>query len=193
MAQGEEAYELITLYHPGAGGQVVAPARNGVVDLNAHAAELIDEGGQDIAIHQEVVVDGYIQVHLKGGDQTCDALERVHRVQPQGVALRGGDEDIRRQGDDGGIALLAVVYLLTMEWLPMGTEGGVPRNLLFVILIIALILALLWMLVIYYEKILRWSLANRWKFMILPIATVTFRIGYLDGFRQNIRHCGKRL
>jgi len=54
-----------------------------------------------------------------------------------------------------GIALLAVVYLLTMEWLPMGTEGGVPRNLLFVILIIALILALLWMLVIYYEKILR--------------------------------------
>ncbi|MDD3331643.1 MAG: efflux RND transporter permease subunit, partial [Proteiniphilum sp.] len=43
-----------------------------------------------------------------------------------------------------GIALLAVVYLLTMEWLPMGTQTGLPRNLLFVILIIALILSLLW-------------------------------------------------
>ncbi|NMB06277.1 MAG: efflux RND transporter permease subunit, partial [Bacteroidales bacterium] len=81
-----------------------------------------------------------------------------------------------------GIALLAVVYLLTMEWLPMGTQTGLPRNLLFVILIIALILALLWLLVIYYEQILRWSLANRWKFMALPIATVLFGLVIWMGF-----------
>lgn len=81
-----------------------------------------------------------------------------------------------------GIALLAVVYLLTMEWLPMGTQSGISRNLLFVILIIAVILALLWMLVIYYEKILRWSLANRWKFMTLPIVTILFALVIWMGF-----------
>lgn len=81
-----------------------------------------------------------------------------------------------------GIALLAVVYLLTVEWLPMGTQADLSRNLLFVILIIALILSLLWMIVIYYEKILRWSLANRWKFMILPIATILFGIVIWTGF-----------
>lgn len=81
-----------------------------------------------------------------------------------------------------GIALLTVVYLLTMEWLPMGTQTGLSRNLLFVILIIALILAFLWLLVIYYEQILRWSLANRWKFMALPIATVLFGLVIWMGF-----------
>ena len=81
-----------------------------------------------------------------------------------------------------GIALLAVVFLLTMEWLPMGTQGGLPGNLLFVIFIIVLILGLLWLLVIYYEKILRWSLANRWKFMILPIATLLFGLVIWLGF-----------
>ncbi|MEN6589517.1 MAG: efflux RND transporter permease subunit, partial [Proteiniphilum sp.] len=81
-----------------------------------------------------------------------------------------------------GIALLAVVYLLTMEWLPMDTQAGVTRNLLFVMLIIALILTLLWMLVIYYEKILRWSLANRWKFMTLPIMTILFGVVIWMGF-----------
>ncbi|NLY24570.1 MAG: efflux RND transporter permease subunit, partial [Bacteroidales bacterium] len=81
-----------------------------------------------------------------------------------------------------GIALLAVVYLLTVEWLPMGTHEGLPGNLLFVIFIIALILGLLWLLVINYEKILRWSLANRWKFMILPFATLLFGFVIWMGF-----------
>ncbi len=73
-----------------------------------------------------------------------------------------------------GIAIAAVLYLLTVEWLPMGTQVSVTGNLLFVVLIIVLILGLLWSLVIYYEQILRWCLDNRWKFMVLPIATVLF-------------------
>lgn len=81
-----------------------------------------------------------------------------------------------------GIAILTVVYLLAVEWLPLGTYAGIPRNLVFVILIIGVILGLLWLLVIYYEKILRWSLANRWKFMVIPIATVLFGIIIWMGF-----------
>jgi Cu(I)/Ag(I) efflux system membrane protein CusA/SilA len=69
-----------------------------------------------------------------------------------------------------------------MDWLPMGTQAGTPRNFLFVILIIAVILGALWLMVIYYEKILRWSLANRWKFMTIPILTILFGIVIWQGF-----------
>jgi Cu(I)/Ag(I) efflux system membrane protein CusA/SilA len=81
-----------------------------------------------------------------------------------------------------GIVLFAVAYLLAMDWLPMGTQAGTPRNFLFVILIIAVILGALWSMVIYYEPILRWSLANRWKFMTIPILTILFGIVIWQGF-----------
>lgn len=71
-----------------------------------------------------------------------------------------------------GIALLVATYYLSVEWLPMGADSGGLLNFLFVAGCIAFILVLLWLLVIYYERILRWCLANRWKFMIIPIATV---------------------
>ena len=80
------------------------------------------------------------------------------------------------------IALIAVSYLLTVMWLPLGTDTGLISNFFFVIIIISAVLALLWSLVIYYEPILRWSLANRWKFMALPIVTVLFGVVIWLGF-----------
>lgn len=71
-----------------------------------------------------------------------------------------------------GIALLVAVFYLSEEWLPMGPQRGLMINVLFVSGCVAIILALLWMLVIFYERILRWCLANRWKFMMIPLATV---------------------
>ena len=71
-----------------------------------------------------------------------------------------------------GIALVVATYFLAEEWLPMGPQKGIIVNLLFVTGCIAIILALLWLLVIYYERILRWCLNDRWKFMLLPIATI---------------------
>lgn len=71
-----------------------------------------------------------------------------------------------------GIALVVATYFLAEEWLPMGPQKGIIVNLLFVTGCIAIILALLWLLVIYYERILRWCLNNRWKFMLLPITTI---------------------
>ncbi len=81
-----------------------------------------------------------------------------------------------------GIALLIAVYYLTIEWLPIGTQEGFFLNFIFVISCIAVILGLLWILVIYYEGILRWCLAHRWKFMLLPITTVFFGIVIWLGF-----------
>ena len=75
-----------------------------------------------------------------------------------------------------GIALAVATYFLTEEWLPMGPQKGIFINLLFVAGCIAAILSLLWLLVIYYERILRWCLDNRWKFMLLPAVTILFGI-----------------
>lgn len=71
-----------------------------------------------------------------------------------------------------GITLFIAVFYLSEEWLPMGPQRGLPVNVLFVAGCVALILALLWLLVIFYERILRWCLANRWKFMAIPVVTV---------------------
>ncbi|MDR2682999.1 MAG: efflux RND transporter permease subunit [Dysgonamonadaceae bacterium] len=68
--------------------------------------------------------------------------------------------------------LLAAVYYLTVEWLPAGHRAGLPVNFVFVIFSIGIILAILWTLVVYYERILRWCLANRWKFILIPIFTL---------------------
>ena len=83
-----------------------------------------------------------------------------------------------------GISLLVCTYLLSEEWLPMGPQKGIGLNLIFVAGCIAVILTLLWLLVIYYEQILRWCLDNRWKFMSIPIATVVFGFVIWMGFNK---------
>lgn len=81
-----------------------------------------------------------------------------------------------------GIAILVAVYYLTIEWLPIGPQEGFSLNLIFVLVSISVILALLWVLVIYYERILRWCLEHRWKFMLIPLVTVFFGIMIWLGF-----------
>lgn len=81
-----------------------------------------------------------------------------------------------------GIAILIAVYYLTIEWLPVGTQEGIPINFIFVVLAIAVILGMLWVLVLYYERILRWCLAHRWKFMMIPVVTVFFGLIIWMGF-----------
>lgn len=71
-----------------------------------------------------------------------------------------------------GITLFIAIYYLATEWLPVGPQEGLPMNFLFVSIAVGLILILLWTLVIFYEKILRWCLANRWKFMLIPVITI---------------------
>ncbi|HUH46287.1 MAG TPA: efflux RND transporter permease subunit, partial [Arenibacter sp.] len=70
------------------------------------------------------------------------------------------------------ITLFVALYYLTVEWLPLGTQASTSLNFVFVFLAIGAILGMLWILVIYYEQILRWSLSHRWKFMAIPIITL---------------------
>ena len=71
-----------------------------------------------------------------------------------------------------GIVVVLAVYLLADMWLPLGPENGIILNTLFVSIIVSVILALLWLLVIYYERILRWCLSHRLIFMSVPLATL---------------------
>ena len=80
------------------------------------------------------------------------------------------------------IALLIAFYYLTSEWLPVGTGAGFSINFIFVILFTGVIMGVLWLLVIYYEPIIRWCLDNRWKFMVIPIATILFGVVIWFGF-----------
>jgi len=75
-----------------------------------------------------------------------------------------------------GIALLIAIWYLTSEWMPIGTHAGFSLNLIFVVFSVAIILLILWALVFYYEKILRWCLDNRLKFISIPIVLLIFGI-----------------
>jgi Cu(I)/Ag(I) efflux system membrane protein CusA/SilA len=71
-----------------------------------------------------------------------------------------------------GGALLAALLMLTGEWLPAGTGAGFTVNLVFVVVAVGSILGLLWLMVIYYEGVLRWCLDNRLAFMLIPFLTL---------------------
>jgi Cu(I)/Ag(I) efflux system membrane protein CusA/SilA len=72
------------------------------------------------------------------------------------------------------IVIIIAVIFLAVEWMPLGYSAGVIWNLLFVVFSVGIILAFLWLLVFYYEKILRWCLANKLLFMILPFIIMIF-------------------
>ena len=71
-----------------------------------------------------------------------------------------------------GVIVLLSVGVLADMWLPLGPDNGLLLNILFVAVIIGVILGLLWMLVISYERILRWCLRHRLLFMSVPLATL---------------------
>ncbi|MEA4904877.1 MAG: efflux RND transporter permease subunit, partial [Petrimonas sp.] len=71
-----------------------------------------------------------------------------------------------------GIAALLAVSYLTSEWLPIGPQEGFVSNFLVVAICIASILGFFTLLISNYERLIRWCLDNRWKFMMIPISTL---------------------
>ncbi|MEA4918003.1 efflux RND transporter permease subunit [Proteiniphilum sp.] len=81
-----------------------------------------------------------------------------------------------------GIAILTATVFLTSEWLPMGPQKGFIINFVMVIVFIGLILGFFTLLINNYERLIRWCLANRWKFMVIPIFTLLFGLTIWLGF-----------
>jgi len=80
------------------------------------------------------------------------------------------------------ITVLFAAWYLAVEWLPLGAHNSAPANFLFVAGIITIILLALMSMVRYYEKILRWALVNKWKFLVIPSLTLLFGLLAWQGF-----------
>lgn len=84
-----------------------------------------------------------------------------------------------------GITVLVAAWYLTIEWLPLGAHNSVLANFLFVGGIITIILAALMSMVHFYEAIMRWALANKRTFLIIPAATLLFGLLVWLGFNKS--------
>jgi copper/silver efflux system protein len=80
------------------------------------------------------------------------------------------------------IAVIILVYLLTIEWMPLGVSNSTFINFIFVIFVIGLVLGSLMGIVHFYKQILAWCLNNKWKFLSLPIIAVLFGMNIWLGF-----------
>ncbi len=72
------------------------------------------------------------------------------------------------------ITVLVAAYYLTIEWVPLGAHNSTFINYVFVSSIIGIILIALMSMVHFYENIIRWALANKLKFLIIPAVTLIF-------------------
>ena len=80
------------------------------------------------------------------------------------------------------ITVLVASWYLTIEWLPLGAHNSTFVNFLFVGGIISVILTALMSMVHFYEDIVRWALAHKSKFLIIPAATLLFGLLIWLGF-----------
>ena len=83
------------------------------------------------------------------------------------------------------ITVLVAAWYLTIEWLPLGAHNSSLSNFIFVSSIIALILAALMSMVHFYERIMRYALANKFKFLIIPVVTLLFGLMVWLGFGKS--------
>lgn len=81
-------------------------------------------------------------------------------------------------------ALVFIVIMLTKEWLPLGADNSSFANLLFVIVLLAIILGALISVIYFYKRILLWALENKWKFLIAPIIVVVFGLFAWQGTKN---------
>lgn len=80
------------------------------------------------------------------------------------------------------ITVLVASWYLTIEWLPLGAHNSAFVNFIFVAGIIAVILAVLMSMVHYYEGIMRWALAHKRQFLLIPAITLLFGLMAWQGF-----------
>lgn len=80
------------------------------------------------------------------------------------------------------ISALVVAWTIASVWMPLGAQNSFFANLVFVVVIIAIILCCLMLIVRFYTRILAWCLANKWKFLLIPICIVLFGLCTWQGF-----------
>ena len=77
---------------------------------------------------------------------------------------------------EGIISSVAIVFLLATYWRPLGFDRSIVMNLIFVSIICFGLLGVFSIFRIYYERILKWALQNRYLFLIVPATVLTLGI-----------------
>jgi len=72
------------------------------------------------------------------------------------------------------VALFAVTFFLSEEWLPLGAEVSVFINFVFILLIIGATLGLFKLFIWAYPSLLNWCLENKLTFITIPCFIVLF-------------------
>ena len=82
----------------------------------------------------------------------------------------------------GALAVLAVLYILAEHWVPLGPEKGLVRNLIFVTALIGTVLGVFLLFLRFYEPLLRFFLAHKVTFYLMPAASVLMGLSVWLGF-----------
>jgi len=80
------------------------------------------------------------------------------------------------------LAVATVLVILTQHWMPLGPEKGLARNLLFVTTMIATLLGTFLLFMRFYEPILRFFLAYKPIFYVMPLVSVLLGLSVWLGF-----------
>src|SRR6056297_3739229 len=92
------------------------------------------------------------------------------------LKMRGTLSRKRKNLIDIIISSVAIVFLLATYWRPLGFDRSIVMNLIFVSIICFGLLGVFSIFRIYYERILRWALQNRYLFLIVPATVLTLGI-----------------
>lgn len=82
-------------------------------------------------------------------------------------------------------------FFLTQEWMPLGIDNSLFVNYLFVLFLIGIILAALLTIVHFYVPVLKWCLANKGKFMLIPLFTLLLGLMAWLGFDSSFNFLAK--
>ncbi len=80
------------------------------------------------------------------------------------------------------LAALAVGWMLSLSWAPLGPEAGLLRNFVFVALLVGGLLGLFWLFMRGYATMLRWCLAHRLAFFTIPALVLVLGASSWLGF-----------
>jgi Cu(I)/Ag(I) efflux system membrane protein CusA/SilA len=79
------------------------------------------------------------------------------------------------------VSVLSITWLLSDFWMPLGVSKSLFTNFIFVLLLLVLILGAFALLERYYLIILTWCLANKFKFLAIPVVIILFGITVWQG------------
>jgi copper/silver efflux system protein len=86
-----------------------------------------------------------------------------------------------------GFTVVAVAWLLTVEWVPLGVSNSTLVNFLFIAVIIAVVLGGFTLFIRLYPRILMWCLAHKALFLTIPIIILFLGVNIWLGFDKVFR------